>query len=31
LARKVEEKIKAAMGVTGIMVMDESEMSEVDE
>lgn len=31
LARKVEEKIKAAMGVTGIMAMDESEMNEVDE
>jgi recombination protein RecA len=31
LARKVEEKIKSAMGVTGIMAMDESEMNEVDE
>lgn len=31
LARKVEEKIKAAMGVVNIMIMDESEMSEVDE
>jgi len=31
LARKVEEKIKAAMGVNNIMAMDESEMNEVDE
>lgn len=31
LARKVEEKIKSAMGVSGIIAMDESEMSEVDE
>ena len=31
LARQVEEKIKAAMGVNNIMAMDESEMNEVDE
>lgn len=31
LARKIEEKIKAAMGVNNLMVMGESEMNEVDE
>jgi recombination protein RecA len=31
LARKVEEKIKAAMGVNGIIAMDESDIGEVDE
>jgi recombination protein RecA len=31
LARRVEEKIKAAMGVSGIIAMDESDISEVDE
>lgn len=31
LARKVEDKIKAAMGVSNIMAMDESDISEVDE
>jgi len=31
LARKVEEKIKSAMGVSGIIAMDESDISEVDE
>ena len=31
LALKIEEKIKAAMGVNNIMAMDESEMNEVDE
>lgn len=31
LAREVEEKIKTAMGVSNIMIMGESDMSEVDE
>ena len=31
LAKKIEEKIKAAMGVNNIMIMGESEMNEVDE
>ena len=31
LARKVEEKIKSAMGVSGIIAMDESDIGEVDE
>lgn len=31
LARKVEEKIKSAMGVSGLMAMDESDIGEVDE
>jgi len=31
LARRVEEKIKTAMGAVNIMVMDESDISEVDE
>lgn len=31
LAKKVEDKIKSAMGVTNIMAMDESDISEVDE
>jgi len=31
LAKKVEEKIKSAMGVNNIMAMDESDISEVDE
>lgn len=31
LARRVEEKIKSAMGVVNIMVMDESDISEEDE
>jgi recombination protein RecA len=31
LARKVEDKIKSAMGVSGIIAMDESDISEVDE
>lgn len=31
LARKVEDKIKSAMGVSNIMAMDESDISEVDE
>jgi recombination protein RecA len=31
LARKIEEKIKDAMGVNNIMIMGESEMNEVDE
>ncbi|MCI4407302.1 MAG: recombinase RecA [Sulfuricurvum sp.] len=31
LARKVEEKIKSAMGVSGLIVMDESDIGEVDE
>lgn len=31
LAQKVEEKIKAAMGVNNIMAMDESDIGEVDE
>jgi len=31
LARKVEEKIKSAMGVANIIAMDESEIGEVDE
>jgi recombination protein RecA len=31
LAKKVEDKIKAAMGVNNIMAMDESDISEVDE
>jgi len=29
--KKIEEKIKAAMGVNNIMIMGESEMNEVDE
>lgn len=31
LARKVEEKIKSAMGVSGLIAMDESDIGEVDE
>ncbi len=31
LAKQIEEKIKAAMGVNNIMIMGESEMNEVDE
>ncbi len=31
LAKKVEDKIKSAMGVTGIIAMDESEIGEIDE
>jgi recombination protein RecA len=31
LAKEIEEKIKAAMGVNNIMIMGESEMNEVDE
>jgi recombination protein RecA len=31
LAKKIEDKIKAAMGVNNLMVMGESEMNEVDE
>jgi len=31
LAKKIEEKIRAAMGVNNLMVMGESEMNEVDE
>ncbi|KFN40910.1 MAG: recombinase RecA [Sulfuricurvum sp. MLSB] len=31
LAKKVEDKIKAAMGVNNIMAMDESDINEVDE
>lgn len=31
LAKKVEDKIKSAMGVNNIMAMDESDISEVDE
>ncbi|MCX6072826.1 MAG: recombinase RecA [Campylobacterales bacterium] len=31
LAKKIEEKIKSAMGVNNLMVMGESEMNEVDE
>jgi len=31
LAKKIEEKIKDAMGVNNIMIMGESEMNEVDE
>jgi len=31
LAKKIEEKIKSAMGVNNIMIMGESEMNEVDE
>lgn len=31
LARKIEEKIKAAMGVNNIMAMDESDLGDVDE
>jgi recombination protein RecA len=31
LARKIEEKIKAAMGVNNLMVMGESEINEADE
>ncbi len=31
LAKKIEEKIKAAMGVNNIMIMGESEMNEADE
>lgn len=31
LAKKIEEKIKNAMGVNNIMIMGESEMNEVDE
>ena len=31
LARKVEEKIKSAMGVTNIIAMDESEIGDIDE
>lgn len=31
LAKKVEEKIKAAMGVNNIMAMDESEIGDIDE
>ncbi|MGZ5207966.1 MAG: recombinase RecA [Sulfuricurvum sp.] len=31
LAHKIEEKIKAAMGINNLMVMGESEMNEVDE
>ncbi len=31
LARKVEEKIKSAMGVSGLIAMDESDIGEIDE
>ncbi len=31
LARKIEEKIKAAMGVNNIMAMDESDLGDIDE